>query len=109
MATETQHSESSRQARSDEYKTVMNAQGDLNIPRELREALHVGEHSLFEVEVTPEGELLLRPCGTIDPDQAWFWTPEWQEGERQADREIAEGRVRRHMSDEEFLRSFEQP
>jgi hypothetical protein len=20
--------------------------------------------------------------GPIDPDQAWFWTPEWQEGEQ---------------------------
>ena len=25
----------------------------------------------------------------IDPDQAWFWTPEWQGGEREADEEIA--------------------
>ena len=27
----------------------------------------------------------------IDASQAWFWTPEWQEGERQADAEIAAG------------------
>lgn len=23
-----------------------------------------------------------------DPDQAWFWTPEWQAGERQADEDL---------------------
>jgi len=23
--------------------------------------------------------------GPIDPDQAWFWTPEWQAKEREAD------------------------
>ncbi len=28
----------------------------------------------------------------IDPDQAWFWTPEWQEKEREADGDIAAGR-----------------
>ena len=27
----------------------------------------------------------------IDPDQWWFWTPEWQAGERQADLEIKAG------------------
>lgn len=27
----------------------------------------------------------------IDPDQWWFWTPEWQAKERQADLEIKAG------------------
>jgi len=27
----------------------------------------------------------------IDPTQAWFWTPEWQAGEREADAEAAAG------------------
>jgi hypothetical protein len=26
-----------------------------------------------------------------DPDQAWFWTPEWQAGERQADEDLRTG------------------
>lgn len=30
----------------------------------------------------------------IDPDQAWFWTPEWQAGEREADDDLHEGRFR---------------
>jgi hypothetical protein len=38
-----------------------------------------------------------------DPDQAWFWTPEWQAKEREADADIAAGRVTRFESDEEFL------
>ena len=43
----------------------------------------------------------------IDPEQAWFWTPEWQEGEREADEDIAAGRVTRYDSDEEFLKYLE--
>ncbi len=89
-----------------EFKTVMDAKGNLNIPREIREALGLGEHSLLEVEMTSHG-ILLRPAGKIDPEQAWFWTPEWQEGERQADREIASGQGKVYYSDEEFLRSFD--
>lgn len=31
---------------------------------------------------------------TSEPDdQAWFWTPSWQAGENEADRDIAEGRI----------------
>jgi hypothetical protein len=35
--------------------------------------------------------------------QAWFWTPEWQAKEREADEDLAAGRFTRHESDEEFL------
>ncbi len=30
---------------------------------------------------------------TIDPDQAWFWSSEWQVTEREADEDIASGNV----------------
>ena len=39
----------------------------------------------------------------IDPEQAWFWTPEWQAGEREADADLAAGRSTVYESDEEFL------
>jgi len=39
----------------------------------------------------------------IDPDQAWYWTPEWQEAEREADEDIAAGRVQTFDSMEDML------
>lgn len=42
----------------------------------------------------------------IDPDQAWFWTPEWQAGEQKASEDIAAGRVERYYSDDELLAAF---
>jgi hypothetical protein len=39
--------------------------------------------------------------------QAWFWTPEWQAKEREADEDIAAGRGERFESDEEFLAALE--
>lgn len=38
----------------------------------------------------------------INPDQAWFWTPEWQAGEREVDRQIAAGEGTTYRTDEEF-------
>jgi antitoxin PrlF len=45
--------------------------------------------------------------GPIDPDQAWFWTPAWQAGEREADQEIADGGGVVHRSTEEFVAHLE--
>jgi hypothetical protein len=45
--------------------------------------------------------------GPIDPDQAWFWTPQWQEGEREADADIAAGRVKTFRSTDEFIAHLE--
>src|SRR5664280_1236548 len=38
----------------------------------------------------------------LNPDQAWFWTEEWQAKEREADADEAAGRTTFHASDEEF-------
>lgn len=40
---------------------------------------------------------------SIDPDQAWFWTPEWLEGEREADAQVAAGDGQVFESDEAFI------
>ena len=39
----------------------------------------------------------------IDPDQAWFWTREWQAGEREADADLAAGKYQRFQGDDAFL------
>jgi hypothetical protein len=44
----------------------------------------------------------------IDPEQAWFWTREWQQREREADNDLATGRVTRFESDEEFLAALDE-
>ena len=85
--------------------TVLRARGQITIPRAIRTALHLEENDPLEIEVTGDG-ILLRPCKLIDASQAWFWTPEWQEGERQADEDLAAGRSERFESGEDFLRAL---
>lgn len=46
--------------------------------------------------------------GRIDSEQAWFWTREWQEREREADEDLAAGRVTRFESDEDFLAALDE-
>lgn len=54
--------------------------------------------------------ILLREVtdGRIDPEQAWFWTQKWQEREREADEDLAAGRVTRFESDQDFLAELDE-
>lgn len=64
----------------------------VSIPKQIREALRLEEGDLIEVEAR-DGEIVMVPKKLIDADQAWFWTREWQEGEREVDEDLRAGRV----------------
>ena len=81
--------------------TIMRRKGQLTLPSDVRKAAHLEEGDPIEVELVDEG-ILLRPKKVIDASQAWFWTPEWQRGEAEADADITDGRSVR-MTAEEFL------
>jgi len=64
----------------------------VSIPKAIRDRLNLHEGDYVEVEER-DGEIVMVPKKLIDADQAWFWTPEWQAGERAADEDIKAGRV----------------
>jgi hypothetical protein len=45
--------------------------------------------------------------GPLDPDQAWFWTPDWQRKEHEADADKAAGKADRFDSDDDFLAALD--
>ena len=50
--------------------------------------------------------LVLTPKKIIDQDQAYFWSEEWQAAEREADADIAAGRVRTFDNVEDLIREL---
>ena len=87
-------------------RTKLRERGQLTVPEVIRKAARLEAGDPIEVELTDDG-ILLRPLRTIDPTQAWFWTPEWQAKEREASADIAAGRVHRFQSGEEFLAALD--
>jgi hypothetical protein len=54
--------------------------------------LHALVEGLPESAVDSAAQILRRLHeGAIDPEQAWFWDPDWLSGEHEADRESREG------------------
>ncbi|WP_406377114.1 AbrB/MazE/SpoVT family DNA-binding domain-containing protein [Streptomyces sp. NBC_00197] len=70
--------------------------GQVTLPKAVRDALGVGQGDELEFEVTEAGTVEVHGLKKIRSDQAWFWTPEWQEGERRASEDIAAGRTTVH-------------
>ncbi|MCU1362490.1 MAG: transcriptional regulator, AbrB family [Acidimicrobiaceae bacterium] len=85
----------------------MRAKGQITLPEEVRRAAHLEEGDLLDAEITTEG-ILLRPQKLIDATQAWFWTTDWQAGERDADTDRDAERVSTFASGEELLGSLRQ-
>jgi AbrB family looped-hinge helix DNA binding protein len=81
--------------------------GQVTLPAATREAAHIEVGTVLEVSVD-RGAVILRPKQLVDAADAWYWTPEWQAGEREADKQLARGEGEISLSDDEFLSSLDQ-
>jgi AbrB family looped-hinge helix DNA binding protein len=85
----------------------MRERGQVTVPSEVREALdiHSGDEIIFDVV---DGVAILSAGHVIPKSQAWFWTPEWQAGEREASADIAAGRTRLTKRVEDFFAELDE-
>ena len=66
----------------------------LTLPLSVRQKLGVEEGDYLDVQVRG-GEIVLKVKRLVDKDQAWFWTKRWQQGEKEAEEDVRDGRVHR--------------
>ena len=83
----------------------MGSKNQVTIPHRISKALRLrkGDHMLIRL-VDRKVELV--PARLIPKDQLWFWTPEWQQKEREADEEISRGRVKARTSVKQLLKEL---
>jgi bifunctional DNA-binding transcriptional regulator/antitoxin component of YhaV-PrlF toxin-antitoxin module len=62
----------------------------ITLPPQATEALGVAEGDELEARILSD-RIELIPLVAIPKDQAWFWTPEWQAKEREAEADLAAG------------------
>lgn len=83
--------------------TTVRGKGQVTIPADLRAAAGIDEGTVVEMSVTERGVLEVRPKVLVNAEDAWFWTAEWQAGEREASAQLAAGKGMVYASDDEFL------
>jgi bifunctional DNA-binding transcriptional regulator/antitoxin component of YhaV-PrlF toxin-antitoxin module len=88
---------------------AIQGRGVITLPAALRRRHRLDEPGAqVEVRERDDGVIELIPHHAVPADQAWFWTPEWQQMEREADEDIAAGRVTTYDSAEDFARSLDE-
>ena len=81
--------------------------GQVTLSASVRKELGIEEGDLVEVMVEDDRAVLV-PKKLIDKSQAYFWTKEWQDAEREASEDIKAGRVKTFETVEELVEDLEQ-
>jgi antitoxin MazE len=64
----------------------------ITIPNEIIQSLNLKSGDMVDISVT-DNKIVLKPVIMIEKDQAWFWTNKWQSVEKEAQKDIKEGKV----------------
>ncbi len=83
------------------------AKNQVTLPKEVVKQARLSPGDPLEV-IYEDDTIVLRPQIHIPRDQAYFWTKEWQKGEREADEDIRAGRVTKTRSLKELFRKLDQ-
>ena len=87
--------------------TKLTSGGQVTIPKEIRLKTNMQPGDFVEVKLDKVGRIVLVPKKLVDASQAYFWTEEWQKGERKADEDIKAGRVKRFKSAADAVKYLE--
>lgn len=75
----------------------------VEVPLEEEKTMRDALDTLSRMNGGPSPQTRIEDALRIAAEQSYFWTPEWQAGEREADQAIAEGRVQTFDTMEEML------
>lgn len=80
--------------------------GQITLPKSVREKLGVYEGDIVEIEIKGENVVLV-PQKMIDKSQAYFWSKNWQDDELQAESDIKKGRIKIFTSAKELIKELD--
>ena len=88
-----------------DYASIQ-SRGTVSLPVALRRRYGLDQPGAQVEIIDADGEISLRPKFPVDVSQSWFWSQEWQDGEKEADSQKARGEGEIFASEEEFLDSL---
>ncbi|MCE5223583.1 AbrB/MazE/SpoVT family DNA-binding domain-containing protein [bacterium] len=74
----------------------------VTIPQDIMESMHLNVGDKMEVYVA-DNQIVLKPVLVISKDQSWFFSNEWQEKEKQVEKDIQKGRIKKVISSDELV------
>ena len=77
----------------------------VTLPKVLAAQLHIQAGDLLEY-IIEDGRIIITPKVLIPKEQAWFWSKEWQQGEREVQQELDEKGPGRAYTAKELLKKL---
>ena len=87
--------------------TKVTRNGQVTLPATIRREANVEEGDILTVHLGAD-RIVLVPKKLIDKSQAYFWTEDWQEAEKEAENDLAEGRVESYDTVDDLVARLEQ-
>jgi AbrB family looped-hinge helix DNA binding protein len=74
----------------------------ITLPASVRQKLGIEEGDFVDVQVK-DGDIVLKVMKLVSKEQSWFWTERWQSGEREAEKDIRNGRVHQFENSDDAI------
>ncbi|MCJ7840760.1 AbrB/MazE/SpoVT family DNA-binding domain-containing protein [Lederbergia sp. NSJ-179] len=87
-------------------RLTIRKRGQITLPKSIMERFQLKEGDTLDLEMNEHGEIILVPMIQIPASQKWFWTEEWQQGEREADEDIKADRLGKPISNNADLEKY---
>ncbi|AND86312.1 AbrB/MazE/SpoVT family DNA-binding domain-containing protein (plasmid) [Clostridium tyrobutyricum] len=82
--------------------TQLREKSQITIPKEVIKKLKLKVGDSIDIDVE-DNNIILKPVVIVPKDQAWFWSKEWQQDEKQADKDIKNGETKKFNSVQELF------
>ncbi|MFY9808257.1 MAG: hypothetical protein WAK86_13450 [Pseudonocardiaceae bacterium] len=91
-----------------EFHLTVQGRGTLALPTEIRRRHRLDEPGAqVRLVERDDGVIELHPLLAVPADQTWFWSERWQLMEREAEADVAAGRVAVTHGPDEFLEELD--
>jgi antitoxin MazE len=91
-----------------EFHLTVQGRGTLALPTEIRRRHRLDEPGAqVRLVERDDGVIELHPLVAVPADQAWFWSERWQLMEREAEADVAAGRIAVTDGPDEFLEELD--
>lgn len=80
--------------------------GQVTIPKTIVDELGLQKGDLLEARIE-DGKIVLIPAVAVPRDQAWYWSKQWQNEEREVDQEIENRKIEQPMELDEALSALD--
>ena len=86
--------------------TQLRRRSQVTLPSEVIKKMKLQEGDNLDIAIEDD-RIIIKPVLVISRSQSWFWTKEWQEMEKEADKDIKLGKIHKARNVRELIKKLE--